>query len=129
MLCIINYFCKYVTKSVHIYLSVHTAEPPTAVIEPERQTVTQDTTATLTCSVTGLPPPSIRWSRSGGELGRNHRVQGNILRITQATAADRGLYVCLAENVAGRAQASAIVEVERECFHEYIVLNEYILDV
>ena len=37
-----------------------------------------------------------------------------MLRITKARPEDRGLYVCTVENVAGRAQASAIVEVERE---------------
>ena len=50
------------------------------------------------------------------------QVQGNILRITKARPEDRGLYVCTVENVAGRAQASAIVEVERE-FKQHILLH------
>lgn len=40
------------------------------------------------------------------------QVQGEILRITQATMEDRGVYICSVSNVAGRAQASGIVEIE-----------------
>jgi hypothetical protein len=42
------------------------------------------------------------------------QIQGDILRITQATMEDRGMYVCTASNVAGRAQASAVVDIERK---------------
>lgn len=87
---------------------------PTANIDPPRQTVGQGNTLTLTCVVTGSPEPSVRWSRVGGELGPNHQVQGNVLRIQQAVPSDRGLYVCTTENRAGSAQASSIVEVERK---------------
>jgi dystroglycan 1 len=86
---------------------------PTATIAEERQTVATGTSASIRCEVTGTPQPVITWSKAGGELGPNHRIEGNILRIVQAKVEDRGLYVCLAENVAGRAQATAIVEVER----------------
>lgn len=46
------------------------------------------------------------------------QVDNNILRITHAMPEDRGLYVCTAENIAGRGQAAAILEVERECLVE-----------
>ena len=88
---------------------------PTAAIAPERQTVTQGRTATITCTTTGTPPPSVTWRRIGGDLSDNHRITGNILRISQATPSDRGLYVCRAENTAGESEASAVIEVEREC--------------
>ncbi|XP_025082607.1 basement membrane-specific heparan sulfate proteoglycan core protein-like isoform X8 [Pomacea canaliculata] len=88
-------------------------EAPTARVEPETQTVAQGTTGTLRCIVTGSPRPTITWSRVPGTLTLNHNVQGEILRITQATMEDRGVYICSVSNVAGRAQASGIVEIER----------------
>ncbi|XP_012944719.1 basement membrane-specific heparan sulfate proteoglycan core protein [Aplysia californica] len=88
-------------------------EAPTVTIEPDRQTVGSGTTGTLRCIVTGTPRPSITWSRARGELSSNHQVNGDVLRILQADMDDRGVYVCTASNVAGSAQASAIVDIER----------------
>ena len=39
-------------------------------------------------------------------------MTGNVLRITEASMADRGIYVCRAENAAGVDQDWSIVEVE-----------------
>ena len=76
-------------------------------------TVTQGSTATLTCQVTGVPVPTVTWRRIGNELGANVRIQENVLRIPTTVPSDRGLYVCEVSNLAGRAQASAILEIER----------------
>ncbi|CAH1774180.1 unnamed protein product, partial [Owenia fusiformis] len=88
-------------------------EAPTATIEPQRTTVSTGLSGSLRCLVTGTPTPTITWSRARGELSSNHQVNNEILRITEASMKDRGLYICSVENVAGRDQASAIVEVER----------------
>ncbi|KAK2193775.1 hypothetical protein NP493_5g02050 [Ridgeia piscesae] len=90
-----------------------TSVRPSVKMDKERQTVSQGSTATIRCEVTGSPTPAITWSKSRGELGPNHQVDNNILRITHAMPEDRGLYVCTAENIVGRAQAAAILEVER----------------
>lgn len=50
------------------------------------------------------------------EFGVGVRVEGKVLRITNAVVSDRGMYVCTAENAGGTAQAAAIVEVERKIF-------------
>ena len=44
------------------------------------------------------------------------QVNGNTLRITQATMGDRGIYVCRVENAAGSDQDWAVVEVERKTY-------------
>lgn len=41
------------------------------------------------------------------------QVQGEILRINQATMDDRGVYLCSVSNVVGQAQASGLVDIER----------------
>jgi hypothetical protein len=48
--------------------------PPTARIEPERQTVSQGTTAELRCLTSG-EPSSVRWSKVGeADIGNNIQV-------------------------------------------------------
>ena len=37
---------------------------PTAVISPERLTINQGETTELTCSYTGDPAPTVKWTRS-----------------------------------------------------------------
>ncbi|XP_054720927.1 basement membrane-specific heparan sulfate proteoglycan core protein-like [Uloborus diversus] len=87
--------------------------PPTARVEPERQTITQGTSGELRCIVSGIPKPTVTWSKVGADLSNRHQVREDNLYISDVTVEDRGLYVCRAENRDGSAQASAIVEVER----------------
>nr|XP_022341960.1 basement membrane-specific heparan sulfate proteoglycan core protein-like isoform X4 [Crassostrea virginica] len=86
---------------------------PTAVVDAvdQKLTIDQGTTATIRCSVTGEPQPTVTWSKSRGELTERHRVTGGTLRIVGAQVEDRGIYICLAENSAGQDQAWVIVEV------------------
>ncbi|XP_052124491.1 basement membrane-specific heparan sulfate proteoglycan core protein isoform X6 [Frankliniella occidentalis] len=87
--------------------------PPTARIEPERQTVSQGTTAELRC-LTSVEPSSIRWSKAGEpDMGSNVQELGNILKINNALVRNRGVYVCTVQNDGGTSQASTILEVER----------------
>jgi Immunoglobulin I-set domain len=104
-------------------------------IEPDRQTISQGTSAELRCLAVGDPTPTTRWTKVGEEFSSNiqvschsvlpkwiihgnccemHQVTGPVLRIINAVVRDRGMYICSAENPGGVAQASAIVEVERE---------------
>nr|XP_042896680.1 basement membrane-specific heparan sulfate proteoglycan core protein [Parasteatoda tepidariorum] len=87
--------------------------PPTARVEPERQTIMQGSSGELRCIVSGIPKPTVNWSKVGADLSNRHKIQEDNLYISEVTVEDRGLYVCRAENRDGSAQASAIVEVER----------------
>ncbi|XP_042860326.1 basement membrane-specific heparan sulfate proteoglycan core protein-like isoform X47 [Penaeus japonicus] len=102
----------YEESSTRITIS-ETWNMPTVQIQPDRQTVNQGNEAELTCIVSGAPPPQIKWSKVNDEFGVGVRVEGKVLRITNAVVSDRGMYVCTAENAGGTAQAAAIVEVER----------------
>ena len=57
---------------------------------------------TISCTVTGQPPPKITWSKAGGSVpvGRIH-VQDGTLKIFKVTRKDGGIYICKAKNILG----------------------------
>ena len=63
---------------------------------------------TISCTVTGQPPPKITWSKAGGSVtvGRIH-VQDGTLKIFKVTRKDGGIYICKAENILGSVTDSA----------------------
>ena len=63
---------------------------------------------TISCTVTGQPPPKITWSKAGGSVpvGRIH-LQDGTLKIFQVTKKDGGIYICKAENILGSATDTA----------------------
>ncbi|RZC38022.1 I-set and/or LRR 8 domain containing protein [Asbolus verrucosus] len=84
---------------------------------------------TMTCRIAGIPEPSVRWSlknkvianlsgssyTNGKKLYMVH-LQNNSsdLTIFSADLQDAGVYVCAAENKAGRAEASVTLAVIRK---------------
>ncbi|XP_057651716.1 basement membrane-specific heparan sulfate proteoglycan core protein-like isoform X28 [Diorhabda carinulata] len=86
---------------------------PTAAVSVDKITLNQGASSEIQCNATGVPPPSVQWTRLGGELGRNAKQYGSTLRITNAEVEDRGVYVCVSTNVNGLAQATVVVEVIR----------------
>ncbi|NXK72500.1 HMCN2 protein, partial [Amazona guildingii] len=70
---------------------------------------------TLTCEATGVPLPTVTWSRDGSPITpskHTHVLSGGwLLRLTHARAQDGGHYSCLASNVAGEARRHFYVEV------------------
>ena len=64
---------------------------------------------TLNCLVSGVPEPTIRWTREGSPLSHvlepNIRIQegGQKLIVSDAQLLDFGSYTCIANNVAGNA--------------------------
>ncbi|KAJ3631013.1 hypothetical protein MTP99_012170 [Tenebrio molitor] len=84
---------------------------------------------TMTCRIAGIPEPSVRWllknkvianlsgaSYSNGKKLYMVHLQNNSsdLTIFSADLQDAGVYVCAAENKAGRAEASVTLAVIRK---------------
>ncbi|KAL3861149.1 hypothetical protein ACJMK2_007217 [Sinanodonta woodiana] len=88
-------------------------EIPTVRVEPETITILMQTTGTLRCIVTGVPAHTVTWLRPQKNLASNHEIDGDILRITQASMEDEGIYICRAGNFAGSDQDWGMVKVER----------------
>ncbi|XP_046437149.1 basement membrane-specific heparan sulfate proteoglycan core protein-like isoform X37 [Daphnia pulex] len=112
-ICTVTTVSGYVQQSQARVTVLAYRGPPTVRIEPDRQTISQGTSAELRCLAVGDPSPTVRWTKVGEDFTSNILVTGPVLRIVNAMVRDRGMYICTAENPGGVAQASAIVEVER----------------
>lgn len=83
---------------------------------------------TMTCRVAGIPEPSVRWMLKNkvianltGHPNSNKKLyvvhlenNASDLTILTADVQDAGVYVCAAENKAGRAEASVTLAVSRK---------------
>ena len=108
---------------------VRFAVKPDISREPEDLTVRAGDAASFSCSVSGDPRPEVTWRRErdpdsapggpGSQLPRGAIVEdgGGRLRIPGAEVEDEGVYVCSAENEAGRAEATASLSVHGEQEH------------
>ncbi|XP_059616469.1 uncharacterized protein LOC132261598 [Phlebotomus argentipes] len=86
---------------------------------------TEGRNVTMSCNVGGIPEPSVKWILRNRVLGnataglarRSYIVQarrnGSSLTIVSTESQDAGTYVCMAENKAGRAEASVTLTVTR----------------
>jgi hypothetical protein len=97
-------------------VEVNRLEIPILSILPQAsQTLTAGNSAILVCRVeAGIPSPTVTWTRSDGRpLSPNiERMSEGTLRFTQITENESGEYICTAENEAGRASATANINVQ-----------------
>ncbi|BFZ04959.1 hypothetical protein BsWGS_07997 [Bradybaena similaris] len=78
--------------------------------EPESQTVTEGEVLTIDCMPPqGNPEPEVSWIKDGESFKAVNIVQNNVIVFTEAELEHTGEYICVAENVAGRRQSSAII--------------------
>ena len=75
---------------------------PQLSLSSNRVRAEENQKVTISCTVTGQPPPKITWSKAGGNVpvGRIH-VQDGTLKIFKVTRKDGGIYICKAENILG----------------------------
>ncbi|NXX50442.1 HMCN1 protein, partial [Tricholaema leucomelas] len=99
---------KYFNLNVHV--------PPSIVgANPENLTVVVNHFISLSCEVTGFPPPDLSWLRNGKPISSNTNtfiVPGaRILQIPRAKLPDNGEYICVARNQAGESQKKTFLTV------------------
>ena len=89
-------------------------EVPTVKAQPEKQTVSQGSTAEIRCIVSGEPGMQFKWTKHGEPfIGSNAQEMGDTLRFYNIQVQDRGIYICRASNARSSYEASAMIEVER----------------
>ncbi|XP_037233803.1 roundabout homolog 1 isoform X6 [Falco rusticolus] len=89
-------------------------ERPSFVKRPSNLAVTVDDSAEFKCEARGDPVPTVRWRKDDGELpkARYEIRDDHTLKIRKVTAGDMGSYTCVAENMVGKAEASATLTVQ-----------------
>ncbi|KAM8995979.1 hemicentin-2 isoform 2-T2 [Ara ararauna] len=92
-------------------LSIHTL--PTFTRLPQDVTLSWGELLELVCAATGSPQPRVSWMSNGQLItdGVSGQSGWSTLRREAATRADRGTYVCHAENNAGAIRATAFVSI------------------
>uniref|UniRef100_A0A7N8WPA3 Roundabout, axon guidance receptor, homolog 1 (Drosophila) n=1 Tax=Mastacembelus armatus TaxID=205130 RepID=A0A7N8WPA3_9TELE len=88
-------------------------ERPSFVRRPGSQVVLVDQSVEFRCETRGDPVPTVRWRKDDGDLpkGRYEIREDHTLKIRRLTSADVGSYTCVAENMVGKAEASATLTV------------------
>ncbi|XP_048351334.1 roundabout homolog 1 isoform X6 [Sphaerodactylus townsendi] len=89
-------------------------ERPSFVKRPSNLAVIVDDSAEFKCEARGDPVPTVRWRKDDGELpkARYEIRDDHTLKIRKVMAGDMGSYTCVAENMVGKAEASATLTVQ-----------------
>ncbi|CAK6440721.1 unnamed protein product [Pipistrellus nathusii] len=101
-------------KRVEVIVDTGDVTPgaPQVQVEEVELTVEAGHTATLRCSATGSPTPTIHWSKLRSPLPWQHRLEGDTLVIPRVAQQDSGQYICNASSPAGHAEATILLHVE-----------------
>ncbi|XP_014857196.1 PREDICTED: roundabout homolog 1 isoform X4 [Poecilia mexicana] len=88
-------------------------ERPSFVRRPSSMVVLVDQSVEFKCEARGDPVPTVRWRKDDGDLpkGRYEIREDHTLKIRRVISADVGSYTCVAENMVGKAEASATLTV------------------
>ena len=87
---------------------------PVTLTIGDNVTALANTSITIQCSTSGVPTPTVTWTKDGQEIpnGDRYTVQddGSLL-ISEADEEDNARYTCTADSVAGKDSASSAVKV------------------
>ncbi|ESN98989.1 hypothetical protein HELRODRAFT_188972 [Helobdella robusta] len=119
-----QYLCKGVNDAGQAYykakLEVKDSDdkmhPPIIKLSPQNQTLAANTEATLLCSASGDPTPSIVWLRNNKVLNKKDDKysiddSGN-LKIKNLRKSDSGKYTCKAFSKIGETSRTCYIQVE-----------------
>ncbi|XP_055671290.1 hemicentin-1 [Falco peregrinus] len=113
-----RYVCivENVAGSAKKYFNLNVHVPPSVVgNNPENLTVVVNNFISLSCEVTGFPPPDLSWLKNGKPISSNTNtfiVPGaRTLQIPRAKLPDDGEYTCIARNQAGESQKKSFLTI------------------
>ncbi|XP_012942941.1 hemicentin-1 [Aplysia californica] len=88
-----------------------------AGMSPFNQSVVTGQPLYVNCPIQGKPPPQVKWLKDGeplsADLDPNVRLlaEGRRLELVNARVTDRGRYLCVGENIAGRTTRDFLVNI------------------
>ena len=93
--------------------------PPIVVISPINQTVKENQRVVFQCSVRGNPKPSVTWLKWNSSVSTDRFSYGleGRLDMRHVTMEDAGKFICIARNILGSANQSAMLIVEGKMFN------------
>ncbi|XP_019412229.1 PREDICTED: hemicentin-1 isoform X1 [Crocodylus porosus] len=113
-----RYVCvvENIAGSAKKYFNLNVHVPPSVVgTNPENLTVVVNNFISLTCEVTGFPPPDLNWLKNGKPISLNTNALivpgGRTLQIPRAKLSDGGEYTCIARNQAGESKKRSFLTV------------------
>ncbi|XP_078533874.1 netrin receptor DCC [Lissotriton helveticus] len=104
--CVVTYRNENSTAAADLSVMV----PPRYLNHPSNLYAYESMDIEFECSVSGKPPPTLKWTKNGEVVIPSDYFQivgGSNLRILGLVKSDEGFYQCLAENDAGNVQTSA----------------------
>uniref|UniRef100_A0A8C8HSV0 Neurofascin homolog (chicken) a n=1 Tax=Oncorhynchus tshawytscha TaxID=74940 RepID=A0A8C8HSV0_ONCTS len=127
-----DYSCNATHTYTHIYTHTHVslhppkvfecrkvAETPPNFLSPtgtdsSRMMVLRGQKLQLECIAAGVPTPSIKWFKKGGDLNQKVKLDNfnKTLRIDSVSEEDAGEYMCMANNQIGSIRHSIFVQVK-----------------
>ena len=81
-------------------------------------TAASNTNITIRCPVSGVPTPSVTWTKDGVEVVGEDEVSitnENALVIQEAQSEDSATYTCKVESEFGKESLSSIVRIKGQC--------------
>nr|XP_005290755.1 hemicentin-1 isoform X1 [Chrysemys picta bellii] len=113
-----RYVCivENIAGSAKKYFNLNVHVPPSVVgTNFENLTVVVNNFISLTCEVTGFPPPDLSWLKNGKPISLNTNTLivpgGRTLQIPRARLSDGGEYICIARNQAGESKKKSFLTV------------------
>ena len=104
--------------------AIDTTDEPKTIEAQDRSPITltigdnvtalTNTSITIQCPTSGVPTPTVTWTKDGQEIpsGSRYTVQDDgSLVISEADEDDNARYTCTSESVAGKDSASSTVQV------------------
>ncbi|GBM75398.1 Hemicentin-1 [Araneus ventricosus] len=114
-----NYTCelKGPTGSDSYTAILEVKEAPKWIKQPKDTALNSGANATLECIATGHPLPNVTWKKSSGGVAENYETVRDqkqtggksTLEIRQASTADSGYYICMAENDISSIKTNGII--------------------
>ena len=83
------------------------------IIQPAVANFTAGNASSITCTATGLPTPTLAWSKNGGSVIKT----GSSYTWSSISVTDAGTYTCTASNTVGHKSTSKNVQVNCKQTH------------
>jgi hypothetical protein len=112
---------KLLLKWKTAFLHIDRIVPPSFIRKLKDRNATLGASVVLECRVSGSAPISVGWFQDGNEIVSGPKCQSSFsenvctLNLSLLEPSDTGTYTCVAANIAGSDECSAVLTVQGQC--------------